>query len=117
MGKFITSAGGGFRLAACVAVAGAVFAATTSPAAAARNEARWYQQNYCMVKAYQALGKQDVATYDKNARKSRAYLIRNGVPEHHIRELETFINKTIRQTKDGNKAHQGPRICMQWYST
>jgi hypothetical protein len=110
------SVGGGCRLAACVAVAGALFAATTSPAAA-RNEARWYQQNYCMVKAYEALGKNDIATYDKNARQSRAYLIRNGVPEHHIRELETFINKTIKQTKAGNKAHQGPRICMQWYST
>ena len=117
MGSFISSAGGGLRLAACIAVAGAVFAATASPAAAARNEARWYQQNYCMVKAYEALGKNDYATYDKNARKSRNTLIRAGVPEHHIRELEAFINKTIRQTKAGNKAHQGPRICMQWYST
>jgi hypothetical protein len=117
MGSYFTSVGGGLRLAACIAIAGAVFAATTSPAAAARNEARWYQQNYCMVKAYEAMGKKDFATYDKNARKSRAYLIRHGVPEHHIRELEAFINKTIRQTKASNKAHQGPRICMQWYST
>src|SRR3546814_16555700 len=70
-----------------------------------------------MVKAYKALGKHDFATYDKNARQSRNTLIRAGVPEHHIRELETFINKTIRQTAAHNKAHQGPRICMQWYST
>jgi hypothetical protein len=117
MGRFFMSVGGGLRLAACVAVAGAVFAATTSPAAAARNEARWYQQNYCMVKAYEALGKNDFATYDKNAKQSRAKLMRAGVPEHHIRELETFINKTIRQTQQSNKAHQAPRICMQWYST
>lgn len=117
MGSFISSGGGGLRLAACIAVAGAVFAATASPAAAARNEARWYQQNYCMVKAYEALGKDDYATYRKNARQSRNTLIRAGVPEHHIRELEAFINKTIRKTKAGNKAHQGPRICMQWYST
>ena len=117
MGRIFTSVGGGLRLAACAAIAGAVFAATASPATAARNEARWYQQNYCMVKAYEALGNHDFATYDKNARKSRATLIRAGVPEHHIRELEAFINKTIRQTKAHNKAHQGPRICMQWYST
>jgi len=117
MGRIFMSVGGGLRLAACVAIAGAVFAATTSPAAAARNEARWYQQNYCMVKAYEALGKNDYANYDKNARNSRNTLIRAGVPEHHIRELENFINKTIRQTKASNKAHQGPRICMQWYST
>lgn len=117
MGSYLTSVGGGLRLAACIAIAGAVFAATTSPAAAARNEARWYQQNYCMVKAYEAMGKNDYTTYDKNARKSRSYLIRHGVPEHHIRELEAFINKTIRQTKASNKAHQAPRICMQWYST
>lgn len=117
MGRFFTSVGGGLRLAACAALAGAVFAATTSPATAARNEARWYQQNYCMVKAYEALGKADFAAYDKNARLSRSTLIRAGVPEHHIRELETFISKTIRQTAATNKAHQGPRICMQWYST
>ena len=117
MGSYFMSVGGGLRLAACLAAAGAIFAATTSPAAAARNEARWYQQNYCMVKAYEALGKKDYATYSKNARQSRNTLIRAGVPEHHIRELEAFINKTIRQTKAGNKAHQGPRICMQWYST
>lgn len=117
MGRSLLSVGSGLRLAACVAIAGAVFAATTSPAAAARNEARWYQQNYCMVKAYEALGKTDIAAYDQNARQSRATLIRRGVPEHHIRELETFINKTIRSTKAKNKAHQGPRICMQWYST
>lgn len=117
MGRFFTSVGGGLRLAACAAIAGAVLAATTSPATAARNEARWYQQNYCMVKAYEALGKDDYAAYDKNARQSRATLIRAGVPEHHIRELEAFINKTIRQTAAHNKAHQGPRICMQWYST
>ena len=116
MGSFFTSVGGGLRLAACAAIAGAVFAATTSPASA-RNEARWYQQNYCMVKAYEALGKDDYSTYDKNARKSRATLIRAGVPERHIRELENFINKTIRQTAAKNKAQQGPRICMQWYST
>jgi hypothetical protein len=109
--------GGGLRAAACVAIAGAVFAAMASPAAAARNEARWYQQNYCMVKAYEAMGKTDFATYDKNARQSRNYLKNHGVPEHHIRELEAFINKTIKQTKASNKAHQGPRICMQWYST
>lgn len=117
MGRFFNSAGGGLRLAACIAMAGGVFAATTSPADAARNEARWYQQNYCMVKAYEALGKDDYATYDSNARKSRNTLIRAGVPEHHIRELETFISKTIRQTAAKNKAQQGPRICMQWYST
>ena len=117
MGRIFYSAGGGLRLAACIAMAGAVFAATTSPTAAARNEARWYQQNYCMVKAYEALGKDDFATYDKNARQSRATLIRAGVPERHIRELEAFINKTIRQTAAKNKAQQGPRICMQWYST
>jgi len=116
MGRIFKSAGGGFRLAACAAIAGAVFAATTTPASA-RNEARWYQQNYCMVKAYEALGKSDFATYDKNARQSRATLIRAGVPENHIRELEAFINKTIKQTAAHNKAHQGPRICMQWYST
>src|SRR3546814_17757875 len=69
-----------------------------------------------MVKAYKALGKHDFATYDKNARQSRNTLIRAGVPEHHIREPETFINKTIRQTAAHNKAHQGPRICMQWHS-
>jgi len=117
MGRIFFSAGGGLRVAACIAMAGAVFAATTSPVTAARNEARWYQQNYCMVKAYEALGKDDFATYDKNARQSRATLIRAGVPERHIRELEAFINKTIRQTAAHNKAHQGPRICMQWYST
>ena len=117
MGRIFLSAGGGQRMAAGIALAGIVFAATISPAAAARNEARWYQQNYCMVKAYEALGKDDFATYSKNARKSRSTLIRAGVPEHHIRELETFINKTIRQTAAHNKAHQGPRICMQWYST
>jgi len=117
MGSSFLSGGGGLRLAACAALAAAVFAATTSPATAARNEARWYQQNYCMVKAYEALGKDDFATYDKNARQSRSTLIRAGVPEHHIRELERFINKTIKQTADHNKAHQGPRICMQWYST
>lgn len=117
MGRSFLSVGGGLRLAACAALAGAVFAASTSPATAARNEARWYQQNYCMVKAYEALGKSDFAAYDKNARQSRNTLIRAGVPEHHIRELESFINKTIRQTAAHNKAHQGPRICMQWYST
>ena len=36
----------------------------------------------------------------------------SGVPE-----LEAFINKTINKGKASNKAHQGPRICMQWYST
>jgi hypothetical protein len=117
MGRSFMSVGGGIRLAVMAAIAGAVFAATTSPASAARNEARWYQQNYCMVKAYEALGNGDFATYDKNARQSRSTLIRAGVPEHHIRELENFISKTIRQTAATNKAHQGPRICMQWYST
>ncbi len=117
MGRIFMSVGGGLRLAACAAIAGAVFAATTSPATAARNEARWYQQNYCMVKAYEALGNGDFAAYDKNARQSRSTLIRAGVPEHHIRELEAFINKTIGQTKASNKVHQAPRICMQWYST
>src|SRR3546814_20834199 len=68
MGRSYLSVGGGLRLAACAALAGAVFAATASPATAARNEARWYQQNYCMVKAYKALGKHDFATYEKNAR-------------------------------------------------
>lgn len=116
MGKIFTMTGGSLRLAACAAVAGALLATSTSPAAA-RNEARWYQQNYCMVKAYEALGKKDAATYNKNARQSRAKLIRLGVPEHHIRELEAFINKTINKNTRGNKAHQGPRICMQWYST
>jgi hypothetical protein len=117
MGRFSKSVGGGLCAAASVAIAGAVLVAVASPATAARNEARWYQQNYCMVKAYEAMGKTDYATYDKNARQSRAYLKKHGVPEHHIRELETFINKTIRQTKARNNAHQGPRICMQWYST
>ena len=117
MGSSFLSVGRGLRLAACIATVGAILASTTSLADATRNEARWYQQNYCMVKAYEALGKKDYATYSKNARQSRNTLIRAGVPEHHIRELEAFINKTIRQTKAGNKAHQGPRICMQWYST
>ena len=116
MGKFLMTTGSSLRTAACVAVAGFVLATSASPAAA-RNEARWFQQNYCMVKAYEAMGKKDSATYTKNARQSRAKLIRGGVPEHHIRELEAFINKTIRQSKAVNKAHQGPRICMQWYST
>src|SRR3546814_4565037 len=97
MGRFFTSVGGGLRLAACAALAGAVFAATTSPATAARNEARWYQQNYCMVKAYEALGKADFAAYDKNARLSRSTLIRAGGPEHHIRALETFISKRLEE--------------------
>src|SRR3546814_5050183 len=100
MGRFFTSVGGGLRLAACAALAGAVFAATTSPATAARNEARWYQQNYCMVKAYEALGKADFAAYDKNARLSRSTLIRAGVPEHHIRELETFISRSEEHTSE-----------------
>ncbi len=116
MGKIFTTTAGGLRFAACVAVAGFVLATSASPAAA-RNEARWYQQNYCMVKAYEALGKQNAATYNKNARQSRARLIKGGVPAHHIRELERFIDKTIKKTSAGNKAHQGPRICMQWYST
>ncbi|WP_299624261.1 hypothetical protein [Pelagibius sp.] len=116
MGKLFTTSGNGLRMAACVAVAGFVLATSATPAAA-RNEARWYQQNYCMVKAYEALGKKDAATYNRNARQSRAKLIRLGVPEHHIRELEAFINKTINKSKAVNKAHQGPRLCMQWYST
>src|SRR3546814_17240819 len=85
MGRSYLSVGGGLRLAACAALAGAVFAATASPATAARNEARWYQHNYCMVKAYNALGKHDFATYDKNARQSRNPLIRAGVPAHPLR--------------------------------
>ncbi|NIA67930.1 hypothetical protein HBA54_04935 [Pelagibius litoralis] len=117
MGKIITTAGSGLRMAACIAVAGFVLATSASPAAAARNEARWYQQNYCLVKAYEALGNKNAATHNKHARQSRAKLIRLGVPEHHLRELEGFIDKTIRKTSAGNKAHQGPRICMQWYST
>lgn len=117
MGKIFNTTSSSLRLAACAAVAGFVLASSASPAAAARNEARWFQQNYCMVKAYEALGNEDSATYNKNARQSRAKLIRGGVPEHHIRELEAFINKTINKGKAVNKAHQGPRICMQWYST
>ncbi|WP_422368969.1 hypothetical protein [Pelagibius sp.] len=116
MGKIFTTAGSGLRFTACIAVAGFVLATSASPAAA-RNEARWYQQNFCMVKAYEALGKKDAATYNRNARQSRAKLIKGGVPEHHIRELEAFIKRTIDKTRAGNKAHQGPRICMQWYST
>ncbi len=116
MGKIFTDTGSSLRLAACVAVAGFVLATSASPAAA-RNEARWFQQNYCMVKAYEAMGNKDSGTYNKNARQSRARLVSGGVPEHHIRELEAFINKTIRNKKAANKAHQGPRICMQWYST
>src|SRR3546814_16347756 len=97
MGRSYLSVGGGLRLAACAALAGAVFAATASPATAARNEARWYQQNYCMVKAYKALGKHDFAPYDKNARQSPNTLIRAGVPEHHLPDHPNFINKTIRK--------------------
>ncbi len=116
MGNIFTRTGNGLRLAACTAVAGIVLATSASPAAA-RNEARWFQQNYCMVKAYEAMGNKDSASFSKNARQSRSRLINAGVPEHHIRELEAFINKTINSTKASNKAHQGPRICMQWYST
>src|SRR3546814_12676855 len=94
MGRSYLSVGGGLRLAACAALAGAVFAATASPATAARNEARWYHQNYCMVKADKALGKHDFATQDKTPPQSRNTLNRAVLPKHQHLELEPFITKT-----------------------
>lgn len=90
---------------------------STAEAAQKRNESRWFLQNVCMANATKILGRNEWSDYANEAKAARSRLRKRGVPEAHLREMESFATNIITSTTTEENADQGPQLCIQWYST
>ncbi len=113
----LKKAGAIFCLTAAMTVFGPDLLGQSQEASAARNESRWFLQNVCLANANQVLGKPDWVKYQYEATQARARLRKNGVPEAHLQEMESFAIEMIRASTQPGSNRGGPKLCKQWYST
>lgn len=85
--------------------------------AAARNESRWFLQNVCLANAVKLMGDGSWTKFQKEARATRQRLASRGVPEAHLKEMESFATKIINSTTTPENVAEGPQLCIQWYKT
>ena len=114
----ITKASRHLKFALAIALVGAFgMTAAGDAEAGSRNESRWFLQNVCMANAVELLGKPEWVNYKEEAKAARKRLKSRGVPEAHLKEMESFATKIIRSTTTPENVAEGPGLCIQWYKT
>ncbi len=94
-----------------------LLALQSQEASAARNESRWFLQNVCLANAVKLMGDNSWTKFQKEARATRQRLASRGVPEAHLKEMESFATKIINSTTTPENVAEGPQLCIQWYKT